>query len=356
MGSRDRRTTSALIYNYFRVTTALTKLTHLERLAIGCFLCEREKTPLYEYLLNNHSALLPDDISLSLTEKLERLSNKYSQFHFQGLFPFDISLSSDLEKNAFQKSMLIQPLVWIRIRKHQKERVEAELSEKGIKPVCEDSGSLGFQPGTKLEDLNTFRDGSFEIQDLSSQQTGSFFKPQANEYWWDVCAGAGGKSLVLLEQEGSVRLTATDVRPTILENYKKRLEKAGWKRFNLFCLDAASAPDLKKINKQFDGIITDVPCSGSGTWSRTPEMHSIFRESQLKAYSEKQKTIAANASDFLKPGQPLIYCTCSVFKAENEDVVQYLIAHKNMKLESAQLFCGYEKQADTLFAARLIKA
>jgi 16S rRNA (cytosine967-C5)-methyltransferase len=58
---------------------------------------------------------------------------------------------------------------------------------------------------------------------------------------------------------------------------------------------------------------------------------------------------------YLKPGKPLIYITCSVFKAENEDAVDFIVKELGLKLESMQVLKGYERRADTMFVARLIK-
>src|SRR5690606_2600067 len=104
----------------------------------------------------------------------------------------------------------------------------------------------------------------------------------------------------------------------------------------------------------FDGIIVDAPCSGSGTWGRTPEMLTNFDQNKLAHYSTLQKEIVVNAIQYLKPDKPLIYITCSVYEQENEEVVRYL-EQEGMKLEKKEYFKGYENRGDTLFAARLIR-
>jgi len=68
-----------------------------------------------------------------------------------------------------------------------------------------------------------------------------------------------------------------------------------------------------------------------------------------------QKTIAVNVIKYLKPGQPLVYITCSAFREENEEVVNYLIKEAGLALESSKLLKGYERKSDTMFVARLVK-
>ena len=107
--------------------------------------------------------------------------------------------------------------------------------------------------------------------------------------------------------------------------------------------------------ESFDGIIADVPCTGSGTWARTPENISFFKEDDLKYFIRKQEQIVDNVIPLLKGGCPLIYITCSVFKDENERMIEMLNKKYNMIVESSGLIEGSQHGADTMFAARLIK-
>jgi len=104
----------------------------------------------------------------------------------------------------------------------------------------------------------------------------------------------------------------------------------------------------------FDGIILDAPCSGSGTWGRTPEMISQFDPHKIDFFQKLQQNIARNVVKYLKPGKPLIYITCSAFKAENEDVVDFIVKELRLKLEKQTVLEGYKNKADTMFVARLI--
>jgi 16S rRNA (cytosine967-C5)-methyltransferase len=85
-------------------------------------------------------------------------------------------------------------------------------------------------------------------------------------------------------------------------------------------------------------------------------MISQFDEHKIEFFQKLQKTIATNVAKYLKPGKPLIYITCSAFKAENEDVVDYLVKDVGLKLEEKQVLKGYGHKADTMFVARLIKS
>jgi 16S rRNA (cytosine967-C5)-methyltransferase len=113
--------------------------------------------------------------------------------------------------------------------------------------------------------------------------------------------------------------------------------------------DAASSPPPQ--HQTYDLIICDAPCSGSGTWSRTPEGMHYFSAEKIGTYAQLQKNIVRNVSRFLKPRGLLLYITCSVFKQENEDVIAFCSDLKNMAFLKSAYYKGYDKKADTLFAA-----
>jgi 16S rRNA (cytosine967-C5)-methyltransferase len=193
------------------------------------------------------------------------------------------------------------------------------------------------------------------VQDLSSQLTGNYFLPQKYDYWWDCCAASGGKSMLLHSLEPQIELLVSDVRANSLANLAERFQFAGIKKYHVKTLDLLQNNEQVLHDYQFDGILVDAPCSGAGTWGRTPEMLYFFQNNKVSNYTKLQKGIAMNVVKYLKKGKPLIYMTCSVFKAENEDVVSYLIENCSLKLEKMELVKGYQDKADSMFVARLIK-
>ncbi|MBK5285719.1 MAG: RsmB/NOP family class I SAM-dependent RNA methyltransferase, partial [Bacteroidia bacterium] len=174
-----------------------------------------------------------------------------------------------------------------------------------------------------------------------------------NESWWDACSGSGGKSLLLYEKENSVKPTVSDTREKILFNLKERFKRAGIRNYKtqILNLETESFPS----DELFDGIIVDAPCTGSGTWARSPEWLSCFNPKSINEYSARQKLIVGNVLKNLKQNSPVIYITCSVFKMENEENVNYFTENFNLALEKSGYMKGYEKGADTLFVARMIK-
>src|SRR5690606_34956666 len=107
-------------------------------------------------------------------------------------------------------------------------------------------------------------------------------------------------------------------------------------------------------DEKFDGIILDVPCSGCGTWGRTPEMIQHFSKEKLDEFTTLQKSIASNVIKHLKKGAPLVYMTCSVYAEENENMVRYLGDQFDLQREKMELIKGYHNRADSMFSVRLI--
>jgi 16S rRNA (cytosine967-C5)-methyltransferase len=357
MGSNDRRTMRSFVYNYFRLGNSLKNLTIEEQIAIGSFLTLKKNTPLVDYCIQNFSLLQEEHISLSVEEKIKIISQAYPGFDLKNIFPIQNYLSNEISANDFYKSFLVQPDAWLRIRKNFKENVLKELSKNNIefKEYPDMPLAFSIDNSVALNNLKSFEKGYFEIQDVSSQKTGNFFQPGENEHWWDCCAGSGGKSLLLYEQAENLRITASDNRDSILENLKERFQKAGVKNYEISTIDLLTRNQKPETRNCYDGIIADVPCSGSGTWARTPEMLTCFDPSEIEKYSTTQKEILKNVSPYLKKGKPLIYITCSVFKNENENIIEFAIDKLGFHLHKMELIKGYDKKADTLFAARLIK-
>ncbi|MXV51387.1 RsmB/NOP family class I SAM-dependent RNA methyltransferase [Pedobacter sp. HMF7647] len=349
MGSSDRRTTSRLLYNYFRIGNACVDLPVEERLFISEFLCNQSSEFLEYFKPELHQL-----IAFPINQKIDYLE-KTCGFKLDEVFPLNGSLSKSIDRGAFLESIFVQPDLFIRINPGKEKFVIAKLEQAETIFAKESEQTLRLPNGTKLDSIfEDSQDGLFEIQDLSSQRTGEHFQPNKWEAWWDACAASGGKSLLLYSQEPTVKLLVSDIRESVLNNLDKRFADAGLLKFQKKQLDLLKNVDPELHHYEFDGVILDAPCTGSGTWGRTPEMISQFEDHRISFFQSLQKGISANVVKYLKPGKPLIYITCSVFKEENEEVVSYLET-LGLTLEKSEILKGYAEKADTMFVARLVK-
>lgn len=349
MGSKDRRQASRWAYHLFRIGNGLSQNASVEdKLACGEFLCSRESD-----ILSILRPGLSDALSLHLDEKIA-LAHQAFGFEIEHVFPLVDQLSSSIDKASFLRHFFVQPLLFIRVRPGRKAEVMSVLEEKDI--VFEDhpGDALSLPNGTALDRINALK-GLYQIQDYSSQQSQHFFGANPGEQWWDACAGSGGKSLLLLQQQPLVKLLVSDLRSSILRNLDERFDQAGIMDYNKKILDLTEEASSILHNETFDGVILDVPCSGAGTWARTPEMMRNFSGRHLSDFLRLQQRIISNVVPHLKKGKPLVYITCSAYAEENEGQVLYMEKELGLKVERMEVLHGYLDRADTMFMARLIK-
>ncbi|GGI27277.1 RsmB/NOP family class I SAM-dependent RNA methyltransferase [Pedobacter mendelii] len=349
MGSFDRRWVTRHLYSFFRLGKALPQLNSEQRLSVADFLAHDTVSLIVEKNLPDFVA----KIHAPFEEKLQFVKSQYPDFNLEDVYPPHSFLSSDVDKTAFYKSFFSQPNLFIRVSAEDVSTILSKLQNANIVVEQISETALSLPNGTKLETI--LEEGSYQVQDLSSQHTGSYFKPNKYDKWWDCCAASGGKTLLLHSLEPVVELLVTDLRESVLLNLDERFKHAGIRKYHKKELDLLKNNDQILHHYAFDGIILDAPCTGSGTWGRTPEMLTFFEERKISQFATIQKVIVQNLVKYLKPGKPLIYITCSAFSAENEDVIRHITETLPLTLESMEVIKGYEKNADTMFVARLIK-
>jgi 16S rRNA (cytosine967-C5)-methyltransferase len=359
-GSKDRKHIGNLCYCFFRLGKAVMNISLEEKLLIALFLCSDGPNEVL-------GALKPDwneKYKLPVTEKL--LIINYSLL-ISEVFPWKGELSEGIDYEKFCESFFVQPDMFLRLRPGKEEIVIQNLQNGkiGFKIISE--SCLSLPNASKIDEIIEL-DQEAVVQDYNSQQTGKFIKQEVRDQEpgikvWDCCAGSGGKSIMIYDVNPGIDLIVSDVRESILANLKKRFQKAGINKYKSFIADLTHELQLTTHDSRltthnsqlathnYDLIIADVPCTGSGTWSRTPEQLYFFDESKIGTYSVLQKKIVSNAIPQLQPGGAFIYITCSVFKKENEEVVAFLKANFPLQLRQIEVLKGYDKKADSMFVA-----
>ena len=267
-------------------------------------------------------------------------------------------MSEKIDPSAFALSFLKQPLLYIRLRPGKEQKVLDSLRHAQIPFQQHGKDCIALPNATVLEKLVQLN-REVVVQDLNSQKVfnsaalAGLQQGDNSLMAWDCCAASGGKSILLYDRlKGNVRLTVSDIRTSILANLKKRLVEASVPVFKTLVADLEQGVGAD-THTFFDLIICDAPCTGSGTWSRTPEQLAFFKPELIDSYSNKQKKIASHALTRLRKNGLFFYITCSVFKKENEDVVKYLQNEFSLELLSMEWLTGYEAQADSMFVAVL---
>ncbi len=356
MGSRDRKQVSEMVYSYFRLGHTLKNIPMEKRIHIGLFLSNNIKEPILEHL--NPEWHIHAEESKKI--KIEIVKRNFPDFDPLEIFPWENLLSDGINHEAYCLSFLEKPRLFIRSRPGKETALTAKLSKKNISFLDADPvsalpfKSYSFVNGTKLDDVFLMNQEAV-IQDLSSQKTALFLQSNKNRESeiWDCCTGSGGKSILLADLYPECRLTVSDIRESILKNCTRRFEEAGIKPALLFKADLTDLNDLP--HHSFNFIVADLPCTGSGTWSRNPEALFYFKPEYITAYSQRQQKILANITSRLNPAGSLVYITCSAFKEENEMVSSNLMRTGEMFLEQQEMISGYEHHADSMFVSKFRK-
>ena len=164
--------------------------------------------------------------------------------------------------------------------------------------------------------MELFKAGLFEIQDEASQLIATLVDPKPGDHVLDYCCGSGGKTLAFAHKlEGKGQLYLHDVRPHVLTEAKKRLKRAGVQNWTV-------AKRLKE--ESMDWILLDVPCSGTGTLRRNPDMKWRLTPEAIERLVKVQREIIDETVQFLKPGGHIVYATCSLLNEENGDQAAYM--------------------------------
>ncbi|WP_032112795.1 RsmB/NOP family class I SAM-dependent RNA methyltransferase [Candidatus Paracaedibacter symbiosus] len=177
-------------------------------------------------------------------------------------------------------------------------------------------------------------DGSIEVQDEGSQLIAHLVAAKPGQSVWDYCAGAGGKTLAiaaLMLNQG--RLIATDVVDWRLQRSRERFKRAGVHNVECHVLNETTTKWVKRGHGKFDRVLIDVPCSGSGTWRRNPDLKWRLQESGFHELLAIQASILEKAAKLVKPGGRLVYSTCSLFRSENQSQIdKFLAQHPEFSL------------------------
>lgn len=355
-GSKDRKYIGQLCYQYFRTGRSLADLPTEEAIPVAIFLCNDQPND-WDILFSEEwiQAWSPE-----LNDRIAFVQKVISLFKVELVFPFKNWVSQSIEFSSFNESHLIQPYLFLRIRPGRLQNVLKALDKANIAYRLIDEHCLALANGTKLDGIGEV-DKDFVVQDHSSQQTADLMEPakklrkgkDASIDIWDCCAASGGKSILARDVLGNINLTVSDLRKTIIQNLITRFQRAGIRQFDAVIVNLSEplrSPELQQ--KTFDLIICDAPCSGSGTWGRTPEQLSFFKAESILEYQQIQQSIVKSVFPKLRPGGYFLYITCSVFEAENEDMVLYISkSFSDAELMNQQLIAGFEKRADSMFAA-----
>jgi 16S rRNA (cytosine967-C5)-methyltransferase len=264
-----------------------------------------------------------------------------------------------------------KPPMWLRVNQQHHTSVEyqnllttAAIDIKTIEPL---SHAIELTRPTDVTKLPGFDQGWISIQDGAAQQAARLLNCQPGDVVLDCCAAPGGKTCHILEQTSDIAsMTAIDVEAGRLVRVEENLARLGLKA-KVIAADAAHSKAWWN-GQQFDRILLDAPCSGTGVIRRHPDIKWLRKASDIEALVTLQQQILKETWSLLKPGGTLLYATCSILPQENSNQISYFLKNNTDAVllsiddndNSETEFIGWqllpgENNMDGFYYAKLLK-
>ncbi len=213
--------------------------------------------------------------------------------------------------------------------KTERDAARAALAREGIEAMRMKLSPVGLRVFSRipLATLDSFRRGLVEVQDEGAQLASLLVDARPGMRVVDFCAGAGGKTLALAaSMENRGHLVACDVAPKRLERATERLRRAGASIVQRKPLAGPRDKWVKRHAQNFDRVLVDAPCTGTGTWRRNPDAKWRLTPKDLEELVALQAEILDSAARLVRGGGRLVYVTCSLLREENEAQVEHFLA------------------------------
>ncbi len=235
----------------------------------------------------------------------------------------------------------------------ERDAVQAALAEEGVQtePTKLSPFGLILPEYKNLTNLKAWKDGLIEVQDEGAQLLSLDIGVQAGDSVFDFCAGAGGKSLVFAQMmQNKGLIWAYDITAKKLFELVKRANRAHTDIIKI-------QPVLPPPKPAFDCVVVDAPCSGTGTWRRSPNMRWHLTEKQLGHIVKSQAEILNRAEGYVRAGGRLAYATCSITTDENEaQVERFLASHPDYKVILQKRYSPFRTGTDGFFLCLMEKS
>ena len=233
-----------------------------------------------------------------------------------------------------------------------RDKIMEMLRAEGLQVHACEKSPLGIilEQFSNLTESKAYKKGLIEVQDEGAQLLSMDIGVQPHDDVFDFCAGTGGKSLIfaqLMQNKGLIQ--AYDA------SYK-RLSELGKRAFRAKATIIKTVARLPETHKKFDFVVVDAPCTGTGTWRRTPDMRWNITENQIQSIVKTQAEILDTAAEYVKNGHYLVYITCSLTRDENEDQTEcFLESHPRFVSVCEKRYSPFRTQTDGFYLSILQK-
>jgi 16S rRNA (cytosine967-C5)-methyltransferase len=333
-GARDRRfiaeTTYEIVrwYRLYRETGNLDKNDFAGLLKVWCAIHDIDippwlgSLPISYHEFKERQKKFDSDRKLreSIPDWLDELGEK------------ELKSSWDSELHALNtQAPVVLRVNTLKVAKKELQKILSE-SDTETYPVPLAPDALVLKERRNLFQLDSFRDGLFEIQDAGSQTIAPFLRVEPGMRVIDACAGGGGKSLhlsAIMQNKG--KILSMDTIAWKLDELKKRAKRAGASNIETRVID--SMKSVKRLEASADRLLLDVPCSGLGVLRRNPDAKWKLSPAFIDEVRTTQAQILNEYSVMVKPGGMMVYSTCSLLPSENEKQVQVFLENHSNEFE-----------------------
>lgn len=183
---------------------------------------------------------------------------------------------------------------------------------------------------TAIHDLDTYKNGHFMVQDEAPMMASVLAEPKPMQEILDLCAAPGGKTTYLAELcADQASIIAVDINASRTRLIDDNLSRLGIEHVTTLSSDVLSLQETyPEWQSRFDVVLIDVPCSGLGLLGKKPDIRIRATYENIMSLLPMQREMIFKASEFVKPGGTLIYCTCTINPMENQDIVEHFLCEK----------------------------
>lgn len=244
--------------------------------------------------------------------------------------PALLKLFDPLLRDDDPAAMLARAALDLRVNRLKTDRHEVARLFPEAEPIAGLDDGLRLPAEAPAVQHEGYIAGLFEVQDAASQHAALALQAASGMTIVDLCAGAGGKTLAIaaaIEDQGHI--IACDTNRARLQQLPPRAVRAGVTSITTRLLNPGKELDmLSNLVGKADRVIVDAPCSGTGTWRRSPELRWRLTPLRLKRHIEEQAKLIALGARLVAPGGKLLYAVCSVAHGEGRDqVTAFLASH-----------------------------
>jgi len=351
-GSRDRAAIGDIVYDCLRARASLSHIGGKETgRAIILAYAIREEVDLEAIFTGQNYD--PDPVTDHERARLDLQSPMpdATRLNYPDFLDAELKRSLGPDFEAIMAAMMYRAPVDLRVNKAKADlpRAQSVFAAEDIETQAVPSVPTALrvlENPRRVAQSKAYRDGLVELQDASSQAAALFARAAPGMRVLDYCAGGGGKALALYDAiQGQGAVVAHDIATVRMNDLPARAARAGAR------ITIASPGHKDLVEGAFDLVFVDAPCSGTGSWRRTPDAKWRLRPSDVDNLVQIQEGILRTAATYVRPGGAICYATCSLLKIENMDQIETFLARdRRFKLEASQLFTPIDV-GDGFFAA-----